>query len=258
MQVEKQPLLKRRTRAVIYVTIIVLTSLGSIASAVLGLSDKPVEARSAVAALVFKETMIDLGEIGQGESKTGIFMISNLTGSPMFLSSMECSCACTTPDFQPQTLAPAGRTEVSVTLRTGASRGKVCSSCFLHYNRTGQEDQQEQALRVCATVAPEIVLSHEIVHFSIDGPRTFTVSVSPGRLSSFELPHVSTSHSAFQVKQRAGDAPSTFDLEITFDPEKWDGFSKSSSVFVLTSSEVTPSLVIPLQVASARGHVTKP
>ena len=193
--------------------------------------------------------LCDVGEVGQGETKSVEFELVNHSSQPLEIKDVSTTCSCTNVNLAKRVLAPSERVTLTADWRTGASRGKRATDLVVLFTPAdGPPDRI--TLSVQGTVAPDVQYSPDRLDFDQEAAATKTVTFSPGRLATAAVKKARCTHRAFTATLAEGSN----DVAVSFDPAKWevsdDSLPPGSIGFleVETTSPHEPICRIPLGV----------
>ena len=191
----------------------------------------------------------DIGEIGQGETKSVEFELVNHYPRNVEIKDVSTTCSCTNVDLTKHLLAPGEKVALKADWRTGASRGKRTTDLFVLFAPEGGAPGR-MTLRVQGTVVPDMLYSPDTLDFEKGTSATKSVVFSPGRMPDGELKKAWCTHHAFAATL----APGSHEVAVSFDFGKWtvddDNLQPGSVGFlqVETTSPHEPVCRIPLVV----------
>jgi hypothetical protein len=200
-------------------------------------------------------SLYEVGEIGQGETKSVEFELVNHFPRNVEIKEVIPTCACTNVELTKKMLAPGEKSVVKANWRTGGTRGPRYTDITVLYTPDGGT-QEGILLHIQGTVAPDILYSPERFEFERETPATRSVVFTPGRMAGVNLKKAWCTHRAFSVKF----SKESKELVVNFDPSKWtiddNNLAPGSvgEVMVETSSPNEPVCRIPLIV---RGKASK-
>jgi hypothetical protein len=160
--------------------------------------------------------VFDVGEVGQGETRSVEFELINHFPRNVEIKEVFKSCSCTNVVLAKRTLAPGETVALKGDWQTGASRGKRAVDLTLTFAPEGQLTDRLR-LRVEGNVVPDMQYSPEKLEFEKGKPATKIVVFKAGRMANGELKKASCTHHAFT----AALGPESNEVTVTYDPTKW-------------------------------------
>jgi len=83
----------------------------------------------------WKDTLVNLGNMTMGETKTASFQIINIGKKPLFITNVAAGCGCTVPDYTKGAIAPGGTGLVTGSFDSNKSHpGEFHKSIFVTTN----------------------------------------------------------------------------------------------------------------------------
>jgi|SRR5665213_2855346 len=205
--------------------------------------------------LVAVNSLYEVGEVGQGETKTVEFELVNHFSGAVKIEKVDASCACTNVDFPRRALAPGEKVIVKADWRTGTARGKRVTDLTVFFKPEGEPAGQTQ-LRIQGIVAPDMLYSPEKLEFKKGVPASKAVFFTAGRMTDGELKKASCTHHAFT----AALGKATNEVTVTYNPAKWtvdDDNVPLGAIGLLqveTTSPHEPVCYLPLVVGETKAE----
>jgi hypothetical protein len=184
-------------------------------------------------------SLYDVGEVGQGETKSVEFELVNHFPRNVEIKDVATTCACTVADLAKRVLAPGEKATLKADWRTGASRGKRATDLTILFAPEGKPADR-LTLRVQGTVVPDMRYSPERLEFEKGVAATKTVVFTAGRMADGELKKASCTHHAFSAEL----APGSNEVTVTYDPAKWQ----------VEDNNLPPGSIGLLEVATTSPH----
>jgi len=82
----------------------------------------------------FEKTYHDFGELQEGEAASYSFDVTNTGSTPLFISKVQPSCGCTTPDWTKEPIAPGTKGKVTASYGTQGRPGSFNKSITVYSN----------------------------------------------------------------------------------------------------------------------------
>ena len=111
----------------------------------------------------FKKLLHDFGSIKEeSERVSTVFSFQNISKTPIYITKVETSCGCTTPEYSKDTIMPGDTGYVRAIYETRGRGGDFHKNLFVYFN---QKDLF-QSLMISGHVIPEANLAQKPSHFS--------------------------------------------------------------------------------------------
>lgn len=102
-----------------------------------GANTDPVDPALPKTTVEFDKTTFDLGDMQQGDKKSGTFKFTNTGSEPLIISSAKGSCGCTVPEWPKEPIAPGESSEIT-----------------FEFNSKGKKNQQTKTITLQANTDP--------------------------------------------------------------------------------------------------------
>jgi hypothetical protein len=193
--------------------------------------------------LVATEPVHQFGELRQGVVTTHEFTLVNRCDSPIVITEIVKSCACTKAELSETSLAAGQRTVLKVEYQTGRNRERTRVGLLVKYHlEDGRSFHTD--LWLVADVLPDIVYEPLRLEFD-EGHTKRLVTFSPGQLKEFSINRVTCTHPAFQTRL----LPSGVEVEVELvKPEVIRQGLVTTYLVAETTSTNEPSCMVPLVV----------
>ena len=111
----------------------------------------------------FKKLLHDFGSVKEeSERVSTVFSFQNISQAPIYITKVETSCGCTTPEYSKDTIMPGDTGYVRAIYETRGRGGDFHKNLFVYFN---QKDLF-QSLMISGHVIPEANLASKPNHFS--------------------------------------------------------------------------------------------
>ena len=199
------------------------------------------------AQLTAQPAVHDFGPVGQNQSLTTSFTITNGHTVPVEIVHVHKGCSCAEAEVEPKLLAPGAAGTLKVLWKTGQGRGRAGENILLMYQSRAADllVSGQLPLRVAATVLPDIESSHEEIAFGPGLPNKVVVRLSP-RVGTcpFAVLSATASRQAFRV---AVD-PAASSVSVEYEPELADPTNPSGDLMIQTDHPTGSAVRLPITV----------
>lgn len=238
--------LRHRVPWLLLACLLLAASGGSLVVAVQGVLRGP-----PIFELVALRPEIELGTVSPESTTSTSIRFQNETGAPINIRLVTASCGCTIMSKPPERLDTGELLELQARFVARGKTGRVGTRITVLYRVTTESHDRRTEVVLWASVAPDFVLTDEVLTFSQEAPlRDLRISATPGRQST--VMRVSVDHDAFEAHwERAAQT-----VRIAFTPDRWNDSSRSSATLSIETTSPTQSLIlVPLRV-SVTPHLT--
>lgn len=189
----------------------------------------------------------DFGRVRQRETLEATFFLKNNSPDTLRVMGTPTDCGCTVAKMDSPVVAPGEETKLHVTFAVGAARGQVERMVTVRYlveKGDGSKELKSLPLGVRANVVPDFRFEPAELRFRRDTSDLKTTSFQPVGMSDVEILGVSSTSSAFSVRQSSATR-----LDVSFNPTFYNNpMDVGAYIVVKTSSPREPVHRLPLVV----------
>jgi hypothetical protein len=153
------------------------------------LAFRPLPAKSpAVVGLVVDRDAHDFGTVGQRETHTATFTVTNRYPHAIEVRDIVKGCSCADAGVEPPVLEPGESGKLSVSWRTGGRRGRTSEAVTVVAMLGGERPRLVSIpVRVTAEVKPDVEFAPEELRFRVGHPGLAVLRCQPGRGGEVKL-----------------------------------------------------------------------
>lgn len=194
----------------------------------------------------------DFGRIQAGAQKDHVFRFRNSGDAPLIIEQVRADCGCTSTLLSQREIPPGGRGELRATFNSKGFRGPVVKTIYVQSN---DSRQPETRLTLHATVIPEVAVHPETIVLrdlrpgqpAVTRVRLTNHSDRLLTLSDFRgVPRELTAEPSTRRLKPGASATVRVTARLPEGQNRLSGY-----LFIITSSQQTPTLRIPVQGLAA-------
>lgn len=190
----------------------------------------------------------DFGAVGQGETLSAEFRITNGYAAPVDLRDIRTGCSCQVASVSPPRLGPGEVATLRLDWKTGSRQGPVSDVFWVFHSIPGEEPgvTGRMRLRVTAVVEPDIAVEPEQVDFRRGVAGTRQVRLTAKRVERFAVVDAYSNTQDIVATYR----PDASAVEVRYTPAAGpDAGGTEFLVTLITDAPHTPALRIPVRVS---------
>ncbi len=192
--------------------------------------------------------VIDLGQMRQGETRTVDFQLCNRTKGTIRISRIWGHCSCTSHKLTRPELASGESATLTLTYKSGNSRGVTGSLVNVYYYLVGQEKLLHAECRIKANVQPNVTWSPADITFHIGQSKSCHVVLQASAAEQVVLADAACTRNGLAVTIDESKDPKTAHLTILFEAERWGTKPGKAELIVRLHDAAVPVLRIPINI----------
>ena len=207
---------------------------------------RPVVMRAGAISLDAPITNLDLGTVGQYESREAKFLVKNTTGEQIELIQFHPTCACLQQASDRDKLMPGETATIVVVWKMGSARGTTTNSVGVTWGLVGKPEVTNTIyLTASAVIEPDYIVEPEVIRFDKSMPGEIVIRVRDGRKAGIKIFDAKSINSAIVVRRLDSNS-----ISVTYKPDKYqpnpDMLSDIISIYFEHPSE--PIFTVPCEV----------